>query len=616
MSDSVFSSAESLHCRHTKRFADIRTQLTAAYSHRIALAVNQHSWRIAFLFASLAATAVVLPMFFLGNASGHDFQFHLAGWLDVAGQWREGIIFPRWAEWANRGFGEPRFIFYPPSSWMLGAGLGSILPWRMAPGAFIWLALVLAALTMWRLASQWLPAPQALMAAILHAVNPYHLVIVYYRSDFAELLASALFPLLVLEFLRVTREGWNRVPGLALVFAFLWLSNAPAAVIATYSLALLLVMGCALRREAKPLLAGSTAMAGGFGLAAFYILPAAWEQRWVQISQALTENLRPAQNFLFTHSNDPEFVLFNWKVSAIALGTILITALAAVFAARQRRNFLQLWWMLLALAAASAVLMFPPSLFFWQHLPKLQFVQFPWRWLVPLDVAFAFFVAAVLPASRKRWLGWAVILLATGALGTALIKDAWWDSEDIPVLISAIRSQRGYEGTDEYQPLGCDPYQLPGGPTSSTSNPDNTPSLDEATVTPAPKIALVDPDSGALTPIKDENAPSVRWTAETKLFSSKTDQPVTLALKLINYPAWEIRVDGNIVQANSLPETAQLSLPVPAAEHTVRVHFRQTPDRTAGSAISIFCALLLLGFSAYSRRNISNGNQLSAPIPS
>ncbi len=100
-------------------------------------------------------------------------------------------------------------------------------------------------------------------------------------------------------------------------------------------------------------------MAGGFALAAFYILPAAWEQRWVQISQALTENLRPAQNFLFTHSNDPEFVLFNWKVSAIALGTILIVALAAVFAARQRRNFLQLWWMLFALAAASAFLMFP-----------------------------------------------------------------------------------------------------------------------------------------------------------------------------------------------------------------------------------------------------------------
>ncbi|MGB8540335.1 MAG: 6-pyruvoyl-tetrahydropterin synthase-related protein [Candidatus Acidiferrales bacterium] len=583
-----------------REFANIHKHLTEVHKHQIVANATQNEWRLAFLLACLAATAVVLPMFFLGNASGHDFQFHLAGWLDVAGQWREGILFPRWAEWANWGFGEPRFVFYPPTSWMLGAALGSILPWQMAPGAFIWLALLLAGLTMWRLARECLPVPQALTAAILYAVNPYHLVIVYYRSDFAELLAGALFPLLVLGTLRVTRDGWNRVPRLALVFALIWLSNAPAAVIATYSLALLLVGGCALRRELKPLLSGAAAMTGGFGLAAFYILPAAWEQRWVQISQALTENLRPAQNFLFTHSSDPEFVLFNWKVSAIALGTILITALAAVFVARWRRDFLQLWWMLLALAAASAFMMFPASLFLWQHLPKLQFVQFPWRWLVPLDVAFAFFIAALLQTPRKQWLGWTAILLCTGALGTVLVKDAWWDSEDIPVLIAAIHSQHGYEGADEYQPLGCDRYQLPGQPPASAD--DDSLNHDESPVTSAPKITIAAPNSEALTPVKNENARITRWTAEEKSFAAKTNLPATLALKLINYPAWEVRVDGDIVQAISLPETAQLSLPLPAGEHSLRVNFRRTPDRTIGSGISIFSAFLLLGFSAYSRR--------------
>jgi hypothetical protein len=575
-----------------REFSDIHKNLTEVHRESPAANATQNEWRIAFLFASLAATAVVLPTFFLGNASGHDFQFHLAGWLDVAGQWHEGILFPRWAEWANWGFGEPRFIFYPPASWMLGAALGSILPWQMAPGAFIWLALVLAALTMWRLARQYLPTPQALTAGILYAVNPYHLVIVYYRSDFAELLASALFPLLVLGASRVMRDGWNRVPALALAFGLIWLSNAPAAVIATYSLALLLVVGCALGRDRKPLLAGAAAMAGGFALAAFYILPAAWEQRWVQISQALTENLRPAQNFLFTHSNDPEFVLFNWKVSAIALGTILITALTAVFVARQRGDFLQLWWMLLALAAASTFLMFPASLFLWQLLPKLQFVQFPWRWLVPLNVAFAFFIAAMLQTSRKRWVGWTAILLCTGALGTALVKDAWWDSEDIPALIAAIQSQHGYEGTDEYQPLGCDRYQLPGQPPASADN-DDSPNLNESAVTPAP---------GARTPIKGEGAHIALWTTEEKLFTARKNQQFTLALKLINYPAWEIRVDEKVVQANPLPETAQMSFSIPAGEHSVHVHFRRTPDRTTGSAISLFSVLLLLGFSVHSHR--------------
>jgi len=594
-----------LLCAHNE-FSDISKYLTEVYKQPIAPNATRNEWRSALLLASLTASAVVMPMLFLGNASGHDFQFHLASWLDVAGQWREGILFPRWAEWANWGFGEPRFIFYPPASWLLGATLGSILPWKMVPGAFIWLALVLAALSMWRLAREWLPGRQALTAGILYAVNPYHLVMVYYRSDFAELLASALFPLVVLGALRVARDGWVRVPGLALAFALIWLSNAPAAVIATYSLSLMLVVGFALRRDLRPLFAGATAMVGGFGLAAFYILPAAWEQRWVQISQALTENLRPAQNFLFTHSNDPEFVLFNWKVSSVALGTILVTALAAVSVARQRRTFLQLWWTLLALGAASAFLMFPPSVFLWQHLPKLQFVQFPWRWLLALDVVFAVFVAAILQTSRKQWLGWTVILLATGAIGTTLANGTWWDSEDIPVLMNAIRSQHGYEGTDEYEPLGSDRYQLPGQPPASADDSDQA-SLNELANAAAPKIATIDRESEVRTPMNDKNAHIERWSAETKVFSSKTNQPVALALRLLNYPAWEMEVDRTVVRGGSLPDTGQLWLQDPAGEHSVDVFFQRTWDRTAGSAISILSALLLLGFSARSHRKSSQG---------
>src|ERR1700720_4360019 len=103
---------------------------------------DARSWRVPLLLVILAASAVVTPMCFLGNASGHDFQFHLASWMDAAGQWREGIVYPRWAEWANWGFGEPRFVFYPPASWMIGAASGALLPWRMVPGVYIWLALV------------------------------------------------------------------------------------------------------------------------------------------------------------------------------------------------------------------------------------------------------------------------------------------------------------------------------------------------------------------------------------------------------------------------------------------------------------------------------------------
>jgi hypothetical protein len=542
-------------------------------------------WRlITLLLLAAAATAVVSPMFFLGNASGHDFDFHLASWLDVSSQWHEGIFYPRWAQWANWGFGEPRFVFYPPASWMLGTALGSVLPWRMAPGAFIWLTLIFAGFAMWRLARECLAPPQAAAAAVFFAVNPYHLVVVYYRSDFAELLASALLPLMVLGALRVIRDGWRGLPLLASVFAAIWLSNAPAAVISTYSLALLLAIGAIYCRGFRPLVVGGTAMLAGFGLAAFYIFPAAFEQRWIQIAEVLAQNLRPERNFLFTSGSDPEFVLFNWKVSGVALTVMLIAGIAAVLAARRRREFPELWWMLLALGLASAMLMFPPVLLLWRYLPKLRFVQFPWRWLVPLGAVYAFFIAAAAGRSRRALYWWAALLVITGAMAPVIVRDAWWDSEDIPVLTEAIRSGQGYEGTDEYAPLGCDRYSLPG---VDAAQPESVPPA-------TPRVTAHMADSPETVHAFGVRLHVDSWTAERESFTADSARPATIAVRLIDYPAWQLLVDGAPASPRVAPKTAQFLVPLAAGSHHVELIFVRTWDRSVGTTISAVTAMILL----------------------
>ena len=74
-----------------------------------------------------------MPQLIRGNSCGHDFDVHLVSWLDCVNAWRHGIPYPHWTPSPNYGAGEPRFVFYPPLTWMLGAALGLILPWHLAP---------------------------------------------------------------------------------------------------------------------------------------------------------------------------------------------------------------------------------------------------------------------------------------------------------------------------------------------------------------------------------------------------------------------------------------------------------------------------------------------------
>lgn len=526
----------------------------------------------AIFLAVLIATAIVVPMCFLGNSSGHDFQPHVAGWIEANSQWRQGIFFPRWAAGANSGFGEPRFVFYPPASWMLGAALGSVLPWRMVPGAFVWLAIFVAGLSMWKLAREWLPAKPAIAAAVLFAANPYHLTLVYYRSDFAELLASAIFPLMLCAAFGLLRDGWRRVPLLSIAFAAIWLSNAPAGVMATYSLALILVLACIVAWRMRPLILGVLGMLAGFGLATFYLLPAWREQRWVQIGRAVATTYDPQRNFLFTRLNDPDFIQFNWKISALAVAVMIFTSLGIAFGFRQRREWSQVWWLLIALSVTSVFLMLPPSAIFWRHLPELKFLQFPWRWLLPLGLSFAFFTGAV--RTRKwQWVWGLTLVCAIWATAVTIAGDTSWDSEDVPMLVEDLRAGRGYDGIAGFEPREA-----------------KVDELDEE----SPLVGEVDPETGDIDPPEDTRVKIRDWSAEHKAFAVETDEPVTLALKLLNYPAWQVRADDQIITAETSPQTGQLMLRLDRGTHRVEVQFQRTRDRTVGLLISALFAVGLL----------------------
>ena len=529
---------------------------------------RSHFW-VAALFAIAAATAVIGPMLVLGTVSGRDFPFHLASWMDVAKQWHHGTIYPQWAESANWGFGEPRFVFYPPASWMLGALLGSLLPWSVVPTAFNWLALIAAGMSMYLLARESLPGRQAALAAMFFAANPYHLLLVYYRSDFAELLASAFFPLLPWGVIRIARYGWRGVPMLAAAIALIWLCNAPAAVIAVYSVVFLFLIAYVVHREFRVLIYGAVATAAGFGLAAFYILPAAHERSWVQITQVLSDGLRPEQNFLFSRANSMLVNTdFNLKISLVVLLMGALAAAVATYFAKTLEIPRLHYWLVVALGGMSFFMMFRFSRPLWLFAPELRFVQFPWRYAVPLGVAFSFLLGAVSKFRRLEMLAIALFVFAgpLAKIWLAVERPSSWTKADVSQFERNFNTDIGYRGTPEYLPNAASVKLL-------RENWTNF------------EIAR----SG-------DGAPISKARGDRNTFAVDSPAPQTIVANVFDYPTWAADVDGSPVNSKRTDSDGRILVDVQTGKHSIHLWLQRKWDAKLGIALSLSTAVLLSSF--------------------
>jgi hypothetical protein len=545
-----------------------------------ARAPNSREWLTALAMAAGLATLAVLPLIVLGNVSGHDVEFHLPNWIDVARHWREGVFYPHWSGGGHFGFGDPRFIIYPPLSWLLGGLLATFLPGAALPGAYVWLCVAANAICAWRLAREWFSPVAARWAAALYALNPYLLLVFTHRCAYAELLASAFFPLAFLETVRLARPdraGMRAALALAPAFAGLWLSNVPAAVLGSYGLGFVLLWLTVRARALRPLVRGGMGMVLGLGLAAFYILPIANEMSWIQSEGAFSGGLSLWNNFLFHRSDDAPHTEFNLLVSALACAEMALAGAAFPLAFGRKRDadtpqneaVRAGLPALCTLAALYAVMLFPWSQPAWRLLPRIWMAEFPWRSLYILNLALALAVVAVLsrPAvsARSRWWWGILVAMAWLGLGGGVLARAPWMPEDIHEVVAAANSREGYVGVvDEFLPVGVDPDNL---------------------LAEAPRLVAVDEDGD------EQEIPGLKlavalWNTEEKRFSVDAPEAARIRLHLVNYRAWRATVNGTQVRPQTDPQTGQMVIPVPAGHCDIRVWFGHTRDRTIGPAVS------------------------------
>jgi hypothetical protein len=235
--------------------------------------------------------------------------------------------------------------------------------------------------------------------------------------------------------------------------------------------------------------------------------------------------------------------------------------------------------------------MLRPAAVVWQLLPKMRFVQFPWRWMSILTVPFVYFLAAAFSRRRFRWLWFIAATSLITCTAVFLAQHTWWDNEEFSALRATIASGEGFDGTDEYDPIGDDHYNLPAKARLALVLPpaEDAESADASATTTPPKIVVE------------------RWMPERKIVRIESARPVRLALRLLNYPAWQVDVNGSRIQPESAEDSGQMVVPLPAGQSRVSARFRRTPDRTLGIVISVVS--LLFGVFLFWWGNLNRNSQ-------
>jgi hypothetical protein len=388
----------------------------------------------------------------------------------------------------------------------------------------------------------------------------------------------------------------SSIAPLGLSVAALWLTNSPAAVMGSYLLAVLAFGMWIVEGRPWPALRAVGGIALGLGLAALYIIPAAFEQRWVQIYRAIIPGMRVENSFLFAHTTNAFHDQVLWTASWIFIAEVAVASLAAYLAWRKRSGG-RARMVLTALLPILLLLQLPASYLIWKHTPHLKFLQFPWRWTLALSVVTCLLAGMAVKDAGRRTAILAGLLIAAMAIGGGLLFFKPCDDEDaVAAQIAGFRQGQGTQGTDEYTPVGAD-------------NSAVQQYLPLVRVLAAAQDDTADSSKGENPDWRAGAASSIaatvnvkQWNAEHWIVRVVTPEAGYAVLRLMDYPSWRVTVDDKPVQGRPIRGDGLMTVPVTAGNHVVEVQWAATRDVVAGRLISAISLLALVSVGMLERR--------------
>jgi 6-pyruvoyl-tetrahydropterin synthase-like protein len=492
---------------------------------------------------------------------------------------REGVWLPRWLPDSNGGYGSPIFVFYSPLVYYVTAlfqwAFGSLIfSMKLVRG----LGLFLSGLAMWVHASDFLDKRIALAVSIVYLAIPFHVLDVSYWSLYAETWAWVWFPLILFFLHRIRKDPGVTVNvlGLSLGYAGLILTH----LVSAYMFSLLILafwLICWMRGEAiDRQLRTLAALLAGLALAAFYLFPALYEQKFVRLEYS---TMLPEFDFHNTFLFFPNSALT--ATNPFQSKTIHLLQLITL---------LQCIWMLLsmrlqspkkspclrlhqetsfqfAVAIVCLFLMTSLSTPIWHWVPGLSRIQFSTRWLSIYSLAvaviagagFQVYCSGTTGMAKLMVMGHLTLTFAAALASLLIILGGCFLKDECNKTAAA-----GIYNAPEYNPRGMKHW----------------------------KQRVIYPEDPPYSLIEGKGQVTIkRWSSHDRELIISADGPVRVRIRTLYYPGWTASCDGRRMASIADPETGQILVNIPAGLHQLQIMFKNTWWRNLAFGTSALAAI-------------------------
>jgi len=486
-------------------------------------------------------------------------------------------IFPcRWAADSGKGYGEPMFNYYgqaPYWATQFFITLGfSIL--NSAKSTFI-ASLVLSGFFMFMFSRRHWGVWGGLLSAVLYVYAPYRAVDVWVRGALPEALAFVLYPLILLSldlFLEY-KKRWHLVSFSLLIALLVIVHNLSFFMFAPF-LFLYWLYACYSRHDFSSLSSLIPAGLFSFLLAAFYLIPVIFEGNLVTLSQTTTGYYD--YHIHFTTLNEL-FISRFWgygaslwarKYLSVSIGQLHwilpVFILLIVLLKRKIRGY---FWSFIIFAGLGTLALFMThgkSVFIWNHLPFLKYIQFPWRYL-----SIALFFLSFSGGYLARIFSSKIIIIV-GLILTVVINFSFFR----PDIWRDITDQEQFSGPlwDEGRSSSLSDFW----PAKSAKLPTDF----------APLLPDISSESGTVLIANKKSAGSS--------YDIMVNSPqAVVTFPIVNFPKWTATNQNGTLKLYSSGDLGLITTVLPAGLNHVTLKLNNTFPRTLGNLISLFTLLSL-----------------------